>query len=91
MRVMIVKNGKVIPGREELWNKLLEKEAVELKKIWAGMAEDPEMLPDVKAVMQKFTDEDWKRDAIQSLVGASYRFGVGEIWTDDGTPQEKET
>lgn len=75
MRVQVVKDGQVIPGQEANFQSLCERETKELQEIdEAFRREDPDAyknfpVPDVA-------------EAKESLISASYRFGVGDIWMD---------
>ena len=86
MRTLVVKDGKVLPGMEDLFQKLVEKNKQELMEAdeWLrdnidSYREEVERLP-----------PDWDTEAAQELLDSSIRFGDGNIYYDDDPPPPTE-
>lgn len=78
MRVLVYKNGKVIKGKEQLFNILVKNEALQLKEIDSKLRqENPELYKNIPIT------SDWEKEAVDSIDSASHRFGCGEIWLEE--------
>ena len=77
MRTLIVRNGVVVPGYEDHFNKMIEQEVIDLKKAREEIMTEYEdiNLPDYSAAR-------WIEEGKDSLISASYRFGDGNIYID---------
>lgn len=74
-RVLVLKNGRVQPGRRALWEQYLKVEVATLREIYA----EPYFADQWKRI-SKWSEAQWKKEARHSVVSASYRLGSGEVW-----------
>ncbi len=81
-RVLVCKDGKVIEGREALFEKMIQKEMKHLADIW----KDLQNLMDFDAETVKEVESlDPYKSAKESLIVASYRLGNGKIWMEESS------
>ena len=81
-RIIIVKDGKVVPGQEDRWKRYLQEEIVKLKAITEKMSTDPTFDEEDRrmlALQLALSDTEWEKIAKQGAISASYRLGVGSI------------
>lgn len=77
MRIMIVENGKVVPGQEERFQRYLEKEMEKLKAIDARLREEDPEYAEVPP------PEDWMEETHRGVINASFRLGTGCISVEE--------
>lgn len=76
MKILIVKNGEVIEGKEALFKQLVADELDELLEVDKFMrVKSPEKMASVKVPTEQ--------DASKSLIDQCYRFGSGCITLDN--------
>jgi len=77
MRIQVLEDGKILPGQEERFQKSIEKEAVGLKEIWNR---EKEVHP---KLYENISEPNWQKEARDSIICASYRFGNGSFWVEE--------
>lgn len=77
MKVLVAKNGKVIPGQEALFKKLVLQNSKELIEIDAWLRQNIRSYADE---MTRNPILDWQKESEEELFSAADRFGTGEIY-----------
>lgn len=80
MKTLVAKDGRIIPGQEVLFKKLVLQNAKELIEVDAWLRKN---IPSYAEEMTRNPILDWQKESEIELFSSAERFGTGEIFYDD--------